>query len=58
LQGLDERARLLGGSLEIQSASGKGTVLRFSLPHRSEESKEPCVKAAALPVREGIGEEA
>ena len=60
LQGLVERARLLGGSLEIQSAPGKGTVLRFSLPqpHRSEEGKQPCVKAAALPVREGMGEEA
>ena len=58
LQGLVERARLLGGHMEIQSAPGKGTVLRFSLPHRSEESKELCVKAVALPVRKGMGEEA
>jgi NarL family two-component system sensor histidine kinase YdfH len=57
LQGLGERARLLGGHLEIQSAPGEGTVLRFSLPHMSEESKEPCVKAAVLPAGEGMREE-
>jgi two-component system, NarL family, sensor histidine kinase YdfH len=58
LLGLGERACLLGGHLEIQSATGEGTVLRFSIPHMSEESKEHCVKAAVLPADEGMREEA
>ncbi len=58
LVGLGERARLLGGHLEIRSATGEGTVLRFSLPHMSEESKEHCGTAAVLPDGEGMCEEA
>ena len=58
LVGLGERARLLGGHLEIRSATGEGTVLRFSLPHMSEESKEHCDTAAVLPDGEGMCEEA
>jgi len=57
LLGLRERARLLGGHLEIQSVPGEGTVLRFSFPHPSEESKGH-VLAAALPADEGMSEEA
>jgi NarL family two-component system sensor histidine kinase YdfH len=32
LLGLRERARLAGGRLEIESASGRGTTMRFTLP--------------------------
>lgn len=32
LLGLRERARLVGGRLEIESTSGRGTTLRFTLP--------------------------
>jgi len=44
LLGLRERARLVGGRLEIESAEGRGTTLRFTLPiaqvtvSRQEES--------------------
>ncbi len=34
LLGLRERARLAGGRLDIESAPGRGTVLRLSLPSR------------------------
>ena len=32
LLGMHERARLLGGSLEVQTAPGKGTTIRVELP--------------------------
>jgi NarL family two-component system sensor histidine kinase YdfH len=38
LLGLRERARLAGGSLEIASDVGRGTVLRFHLPRRLGEA--------------------
>ena len=56
LLGLRERARLLGGHLEIQSVPGEGTVLRFSFPYTSEENKGHRVRAA-LPAGEGKSEE-
>ena len=30
--GMEERVRQLGGQFEVQSAPGKGTVLKVSLP--------------------------
>lgn len=33
LQGINERIRMLGGELKIDSVSGKGTTLAVSLPH-------------------------
>ncbi|MEN6498287.1 MAG: ATP-binding protein, partial [Thermoguttaceae bacterium] len=49
LRGVTERARLLGGSAKIESAAGKGTHIRVTLPlvvsadddrHRLEETLE------------------
>ena len=40
LLGLQERARLAGGSLEISSAPGTGTVLRLCLPERTKGGLE------------------
>lgn len=39
LLGLRERARLLGGSLEILSAPGSGTSLRVSFPYNPEHER-------------------
>jgi NarL family two-component system sensor histidine kinase YdfH len=40
LLGLRERARLAGGSLEVVSAPGKGTMLRLTLPiHQAETAR-------------------
>lgn len=39
LLGLHERVRLIGGSLEITSASGVGTILQLRLPEKREEEK-------------------
>jgi two-component system, NarL family, sensor histidine kinase YdfH len=41
LLGLRERARLIGGSLEIQSGPGVGTCLRLSLPESPESIALP-----------------
>lgn len=39
LQGIQERARLLGGSAEIASASGKGTTITVLIPLPEKEPK-------------------
>ena len=39
LRGLCERAGLVGGSLEIVSAEGRGTTLRLHLPYQRNEEK-------------------
>jgi two-component system, NarL family, sensor histidine kinase YdfH len=41
LLGLRERARLLGGVVEIRSMSGEGTVLSFSLPNLKRREDVP-----------------
>ena len=38
LVGLRERARLIGGQLEVKSATGKGTTLRFSFLQNGREA--------------------
>jgi NarL family two-component system sensor histidine kinase YdfH len=40
LLGIRERAKLIGGSLELQSQSGQGTLLRLCLPLSGEGVKE------------------
>lgn len=39
LEGMRERVRLLGGSLEVQTAPGEGFALRAELPARLEEER-------------------
>ena len=41
LAGLRERLGLLGGSLDIESAPGEGTVLAVRIPYTSEEGQTP-----------------
>jgi signal transduction histidine kinase len=38
LSAMEERARMLGGSLEIRSEKGKGTTVGFTIPVDTEES--------------------
>ena len=57
LLGLRERARLIGGYLEVQSAPGEGTVLRFSCPHTTKASSLHPV-TAVRPASEAMLEEA
>lgn len=45
LPGLRERAHLVGGLLEIQSAPGAGTTLRFALPRHSIEIDDERISA-------------
>jgi len=45
LLGLRERARLIGGYLEVESASDMGTTIRFSLPSNECEGKRHGVEA-------------
>jgi signal transduction histidine kinase len=40
LVGMEERAALLGGSLEVESRRGRGTELRFRLPLRADRVLE------------------
>jgi len=37
--GMQERAEMLGGSLEVQSAPGEGTAVQVRIPHQLEPSK-------------------
>jgi signal transduction histidine kinase len=37
LLGLGERARLVGGKLDLLSKPGQGTLLRFHIPKESQE---------------------
>ena len=46
LQGLDDRASLLGGRIEVDSAPGRGTRVRGSIP---------AVSAASPPANTGVG---
>ena len=46
LQGLDDRASLLGGRIEVDSAPGRGTRVRGSIP---------AVSAASPPASTGVG---
>ena len=39
LEGMRERVRLLGGSLEVRTAPGEGFALRAELPARLEEER-------------------
>jgi NarL family two-component system sensor histidine kinase YdfH len=39
LRGLQERARLIGGQMEIISAPGQGTILHFTFPLLSQEQE-------------------
>jgi NarL family two-component system sensor histidine kinase YdfH len=41
LLGLRERACLIGGCLEVESAGGKGTTIRFSFPYTGEGRQHP-----------------
>jgi PAS domain S-box-containing protein len=41
LTGMNERARLLGGSLVVQSSPGKGTSIKTEIPVLSRERGEP-----------------
>jgi NarL family two-component system sensor histidine kinase YdfH len=41
LIGIRERARLLGGTFEIESAAGRGTVLRLTLPQETASPPKP-----------------
>lgn len=41
LVGMQERAGLLGGSVEVESAPGQGTRVRISVPIREEEEEGP-----------------
>jgi two-component system, NarL family, sensor histidine kinase YdfH len=45
LLGLRERARLIGGRLEVESASAMGTTIRFSLPSHEGEGRPHGVEA-------------
>lgn len=40
IRGIRERVRLLGGTMEIHSAKGKGTLLKVTLPFLGEETTE------------------
>ncbi|MEJ2601296.1 MAG: ATP-binding protein, partial [Anaerolineales bacterium] len=40
LRNMDERARLLGGQLNLQSEGSKGTRVTLEIPHRSTPLKE------------------
>jgi signal transduction histidine kinase len=41
LLGMRERARLLGGSLQIESAPGAGTRITAEVPHGSKHHPHP-----------------
>lgn len=45
LLGLRERARLIGGRLEIESARGAGTTIRFTLPSSRGKERQHGVEA-------------
>jgi NarL family two-component system sensor histidine kinase YdfH len=55
LRGLQERARLIGGQMEIISAPGQGTILHFIIPPSSQEQE--LVSSAVLdkPVYSAMG---
>jgi signal transduction histidine kinase len=41
IRGMNERAALLGGSLEIKSERGEGTMVRLELPAREDGNERP-----------------
>jgi signal transduction histidine kinase len=41
IRGMSERAALLGGSLEIKSERGEGTMVRLELPTREDSNERP-----------------
>ena len=45
LVGLRERARLIGGHLEVKSAPGMGTTVRFSFSQNGDEGEQYRVEA-------------
>ena len=52
LAGMEERARLLGGRLELKSRPGEGTVVRLEVPVEIDEVDrriEPSVERSAFP---------
>jgi two-component system NarL family sensor kinase len=48
--GMAERARIAGGSFEVESASGRGTTITVRLPVVSEAGAEGAAPRAAVPV--------
>jgi signal transduction histidine kinase len=48
LLGMEERVRHLGGSFEIDSRPGRGTLLRVTLPRRDVAAPEPAPAAELL----------
>ncbi len=40
LKGMEERASLLGGTLQVKSTRGNGTTVEVSIPYRQEETGE------------------
>ena len=53
LLGLRERARLIKGSLEVESTKGVGTSIHFTFPHKSDKHYE--VEGGKQPVVSSIG---
>jgi NarL family two-component system sensor histidine kinase YdfH len=51
LLGLRERARLIGGRLEVESVSDMGTTIRFSLPSHEGEGRHHGVEAEGSRMR-------
>ena len=45
LTGMKERAAAIGGTLEVESAPGEGTIIRLSAPARGEERDETRMKS-------------
>lgn len=57
LAGLQERSEIVGGRFEVQSAPGKGTVVRALLPLDPISDEDGSSPDLSLPISQGAGEE-